>query len=95
MFIRYLDVSEVACISKALKQYRKRKRNAKTLEDIDKLIEIFSLGKQYYFGSVESLDKFKPEYMRLLKASLKAYCKQSPSATDAGVASMLLQRLFQ
>jgi len=93
VFIRYLDVSEVACISKALKHYRKRKRSAKTLRDIDKLIKIFSFGKQYYFDSKKPSEKFKPEYMKLLKAALNAYCNQSPAPTDVAVALALLQRL--
>ena len=95
MFIRYLDVAEVACISKALKQYRRRKRNEKLLRDIDKLIEILSLGKQYYFESGKPFEKFKPAYTRLIKESLKAYCKQSPAPPDVPVATTLLQRLSQ
>ena len=93
MSIRYLDIDEVDCISKALKQYRKRKRSTRTLRDIDKLIDIFSLGKQYYFKSSKPFEKFKREYMRLLKASLKSYCNQSPTPPDVRVALNLLQRL--
>jgi hypothetical protein len=95
VFIRYLDVSEVACISKALKHYRKRKRSAKTLRDIGKLIKIFAFGKQYYFDSKKPSEKFKPEYMKLLKAALNAYCNQSPTPPDVAVALAVLQRLSQ
>ena len=42
MFIRYLDVGEIACICKALKQYRKRIRSPRSLKKMDELIGGFS-----------------------------------------------------